>query len=157
MSSNPEHMREYMRKRRQERRIRLIAHMGGKCAVCGSIEGLEFNHKDRRTKAFGSMSGCWLDTSWEKVLAEAAKCELLCEEHHKEFTRGQYRRGEIKTWNSLLLGEMKHGTSRMYFAKCRCEPCRAARAAHRKGLCGYAEVWPRISLSGSSEAVATVC
>src|SRR5437667_9856329 len=46
----------YLRKRRRERKERLIALRGGKCEDCGygtSSAALEFHHRDARTKEFG--------------------------------------------------------------------------------------------------------
>jgi hypothetical protein len=44
-------------------------------ATTSASAALEFHHRDSRTKAFGlgNFSG-----SWERLAAEAAKCDLLC-------------------------------------------------------------------------------
>lgn len=73
----------YLRKRRRERKERLIALRGGKCEDCGygtSSAALEFHHRDARTKEFGigNMNGSWL-----RLLAEAEKCDLLCANCHR--------------------------------------------------------------------------
>ena len=79
----------YQRKRRLERKRRLVETRGGCCEDCGyhvSIAALEFHHRDPGTKGFtlGSFNG-----SWEKLLAEAAKCDLLCANCHRR--RHNYR------------------------------------------------------------------
>jgi hypothetical protein len=73
----------YQRKRRLERKRRLVAERGGRCEDCGydlSVAALEFHHRDAMTKEFtlGSFNG-----SWERLAAEAAKCDLLCANCHR--------------------------------------------------------------------------
>lgn len=63
-------------------RARLMALLGGKCAVCGTEDGLEFHHKDPATKAF-TIGAALRFTSVVRE-AEALKCELRCREHHLE-------------------------------------------------------------------------
>src|SRR5436189_289525 len=53
------------------------------CEDCGydvSVAALEFHHRDSKTKDFGvgDFSG-----SWERLVAEAAKCDLLCANCHR--------------------------------------------------------------------------
>jgi len=95
----------YLRKRRRERKERLIALRGGKCEDCGygtSSAALEFHHRDARTKEFGigNMNGSWL-----RLLAEAEKCDLLCANCHQGrvrvrhgFWRSQRRSARSSTW-----------------------------------------------------------
>lgn len=56
--------------------------LGGECIACGSTEDLEADHIDRNTKSFVVSQG------WERPAEifwlEVAKCQLLCEPHHKE-------------------------------------------------------------------------
>jgi hypothetical protein len=73
----------YQRKRRLERKRRLVEERGGRCEDCGyqlSVAALEFHHRDPTTKEFtlGSFNG-----SWERLVAEAAKCDLLCANCHR--------------------------------------------------------------------------
>lgn len=84
MSTN-EYMRDYMRASRARRRARLVEMLGGKCIECPATESLEFDHIDPRTKDFG-ISGNE-QYGWEKLVAEARKCVLRCEEHHWRKTR----------------------------------------------------------------------
>ena len=79
----------YQRKRRQERKRQLVEARGGCCEDCGyhvSIAALEFHHRDPGTKEFtlGNFNG-----SWDKLLAEAEKCDLLCANCHRR--RHNYR------------------------------------------------------------------
>jgi len=58
------------------------------CAECGYNrypEALDFDHLpgEDKTKAIALMWGC----SWEKVLAEIAKCEIVCSNCHRHRTK----------------------------------------------------------------------
>ncbi len=114
--------KRYFRDRYAAKRQLLIDKLGGKCAVCSSTRGLEFDHIDPATKSFG------ISESWALSLAcleeELKKCQLLCEDHHKEKTA---RNGEGAN------GAARHGTPHMYRKfKCRCDECRAAASAYKK-------------------------
>ena len=79
-----EQMREYMVQRRAKVRAELVMLLGGCCAWCGSVDDLDFDHKDPATKKFPIASG--LDKPKAILLAEVAKCQLLCRPHHLEKT-----------------------------------------------------------------------
>lgn len=103
----------YQLARYQQKKLMLIAHLGGKCVVCNSTERLQFHHRDPSQKSFTILDR-W-DCSWETLRPELEKCELRCEEHHKE------------------VHAPKHGTASMYKQKkCRCQPCVAANSAKAK-------------------------
>lgn len=78
---------EYQQKRGQARKLKLINMLGGQCSVCGynrNHAALAFHHRNPETKAFTlDMRSC-SNRSWEKVLAEAEKCELMCHNCHAE-------------------------------------------------------------------------
>ena len=63
----------------------LIEKMGGKCIECGCTETLEFDHIDPSTKSFNIASG--YTKPKETLLAEVAKCQLLCNKCHIEKTK----------------------------------------------------------------------
>ncbi len=129
----------YMRERRKSRREQLIELKGSKCHECGKLDSLEFNHRDREDKLF-TLSGKGLDGSWDKILIEVNKCDLLCTECHKQYTRKQHSAGEIVVWNSSKDRPYEHGTTRMYNEKkCRCLDCVYARKLNRAKLLGYSE------------------
>lgn len=71
---------------RRKRKLRAVAYMGGTCDACGR-EGpgsiFEFHHLDARTKDFG-LSESGIPHSWEKTVAELAKCVMLCANCHRE-------------------------------------------------------------------------
>jgi hypothetical protein len=73
----------YQRKRRRERKRRLVELRGGRCEDCGydaTVAALEFHHRDSLTKEFslGNFTG-----SWERLLREAGKCDLVCANCHR--------------------------------------------------------------------------
>lgn len=78
-------MRAYMAARRENIRTELLVILGGKCTWCESTEGIQFDHKDPRTKLFDIASG--LDRPRAQLLAEVQKCQLLCGPHHREKTQ----------------------------------------------------------------------
>lgn len=75
---------------RRDAKDRLVRTAGGQCVLCGytrCLGALQFHHKDRKTKLFGvAMKGHTM--SFEKLLAEARKCILLCANCHAEVERG---------------------------------------------------------------------
>lgn len=90
--------------------------LGAKCAQCGATEDLEFDHIDPDSKSFNISSRATLRR--ETVLAELAKCQLLCPACHED-----------KTFADR--GSRAHGTPAMYNTHgCRCTECRAYR--HRE-------------------------
>lgn len=86
---------EYMEKKikninNKERRIRkekLVEMLGGKCAKCGynkSIAALSFHHINPKDKLFDISHNGNLLHSWDEVVKEALKCNLLCLNCHAE-------------------------------------------------------------------------
>jgi transposase-like protein len=82
--------KERVAEKRRELKDRLVREAGGRCVLCGydrCLGALEFHHRDRKTKLFGiAMKG--RTKSFEKLLAEARKCALLCANCHAEVERG---------------------------------------------------------------------
>ena len=79
----------YNTKQGQDKRLRAIMELGGKCQACGFDRypcSLDLHHRDSRTKApnFRSIRG-W---SWERILAELQKCVLLCKNCHAALHAG---------------------------------------------------------------------
>jgi DNA-binding CsgD family transcriptional regulator len=75
---------------RRDAKDDLVRAAGGRCVLCGydkCFGALHFHHLDPRTKSFGlAMRGH--TKSFEKLLAEARKCLLLCANCHAEVERG---------------------------------------------------------------------
>src|SRR3954453_22432628 len=75
---------------RRRRKARLVDAAGGCCAVCGYdayAGALQFHHLDPATKEF-SVSQRGVTLSFERALAEARKCVLLCANCHAEVEGG---------------------------------------------------------------------
>ena len=72
---------EDQRRIRNERREYLKEYLGGKCVMCGTTEGLEFDHIDPSKKSYtiGSSITCF---SLEELILEVDKCQLLCRPCH---------------------------------------------------------------------------
>ncbi|MBI3521988.1 MAG: hypothetical protein HY071_02665 [Chloroflexi bacterium] len=81
---------------RRRRKLRAIEYMGGTCHGCGRA-GLpaifEFHHRDAAQKDFG-ISETGIPHKWETVVAELAKCVMLCANCHREVHAGARRIGE---------------------------------------------------------------
>lgn len=104
-----EYHRQYQNARYERRMAWAREELGGRCAVCGSDDYLEFDHIDPATKlhAITDMK-CHSEA---KFRAEVAKCQLLCKPHHVEKTRRE-QQTEV------------HGTAGMA-KRCKCAECRA--------------------------------
>lgn len=75
-------MREYMARRYEARRIRIIADLGGACVRCGSDDRLEIDHVDRHRKGF-DICRRLAGVAEPKLARELRKCQLLCRNCHE--------------------------------------------------------------------------
>ncbi|AJD82172.1 HNH endonuclease domain protein [Mycobacterium phage Cosmo] len=107
---NIEDKRARERQRRQLRIQRMMDYLGGRCAVCGTMESLEFDHIRPEAKSFVVTEH--FSMRWDKLVLELDKCQLLCSEHHKVKTQAQRHRVE-------------HGGGVAGRHNCPCELCRA--------------------------------
>jgi len=74
--------------RRKGLREKAVAHLGGKCLICGydkCVEGFDFHHVDPMGKDFTISNRM---TSWERIRPELSKCVLLCCRCHREVHAG---------------------------------------------------------------------
>ena len=108
MAGNPQYMREYMSRRYKDRRDRAIKLLGGQCVYCSTSENLQFHHIKPEEKLFDISRGwnCKESKFWEEV----HKCELRCEECHKDKHKVVHQ----------------HGTPHKYWQGCRCNLCTIA-------------------------------
>jgi hypothetical protein len=115
-------MRQYMADRRARRRRVLVVLLGGKCARCSSeADELDFDHVEPGSQLF-RISGRGLDKPWLILLAEVAKCQLLCPPCHRIKSR---ECGETGGGHNKIT---EHGTEAYCIReKCRCELCVTAR------------------------------
>lgn len=86
---------EAQQARATERKLKLLALKGGCCEVCGyarNSAALCFHHVDPSTKDFSLDSRKLSNSTYESLLVELEKCQLLChnchmEIHHPHFTK----------------------------------------------------------------------
>ena len=75
---------------RKNLKPKLVKHFGGQCELCGYDKcerALGFHHVFPETKEFGlSMGG--QTRGWDRALAEARKCILVCSNYHAEVEEG---------------------------------------------------------------------
>lgn len=74
-----------VKRRRHKIKQKLVDLLGGKCVKCGynkCLRALSFHHRDRSTKKFGL--GLVKIISWDKLVEEVEKCDLLCANCHME-------------------------------------------------------------------------
>lgn len=116
-----EYMREYMRLRYHRVRSAALILLGSKCVRCDSRDSLQFDHVDPSTKKFtlGRNMG---SVSTPKLVAELAKCQLLCEPCHR-----------LKSISDLGKTPARgtHGTLSAY-RYCRCDKCKRAKSEHNR-------------------------
>lgn len=80
-----EYMREWTRKRRQETRQKIVEIKAASgCMRCGMKHPacLQFHHRNPEEKVFGINRFITKIRSFEKILAEIAKCDILCANCH---------------------------------------------------------------------------
>lgn len=68
-----------------KRKRKLVDLKGGKCSVCGynkNLAALSFHHEEN--KDFGLDARAFTNTSWKKLLIEADKCIIVCQNCHME-------------------------------------------------------------------------
>ena len=107
------YMREYHLKRYHRLRNLAILQLGGKCQSCGSVERLQLDHIDPKTKKFEV--SVFLSVKLSDFEEELKKCQILCNRCHYLKTtleQGKFLRGT-------------HGTLTTYsHGKCRCQECK---------------------------------
>lgn len=104
--NDPERHAAYNKKRSENKtggksyhttRQKILQELGGKCVVCGTTENLEINHRDLKDTAERRESGnkkrCGV--SLTEVRNNSVDVELLCKEHHAEWSNAQRRAAVI--------------------------------------------------------------
>jgi hypothetical protein len=106
-----------------ERKAKAIDLLGGKCVKCGGIERLEFDHINNDRASYNRCLARILPfNSWENILEELGKCQLLCRichQHKSLLERGYDVSG-------------RHGLASTYKNGCRCSECRAVVALYSR-------------------------
>lgn len=73
--------------RGRERKLHLIRLLGGACKRCGYMRNhaaMAFHHRSPESKSFQLDLRHLSNRTWQRVLDEVAKCELLCSNCHLE-------------------------------------------------------------------------
>lgn len=73
------------KKYKQDRSMRVLDYLCTKsCMDCGTddFKVLEFDHRDPKKKEI-SIARARLDWSWQKILKEIAKCDVVCANCHR--------------------------------------------------------------------------
>lgn len=104
---------QYRKTYLNKRDLRAKEYLGGLCNVCGIDYNLEFDHVDPNSKQIDISTAIhryyW---SWDRLIVELDKCQLLCEEHHIEKSKNEKRKG------------VSHGKYHAaYHLKCDCDLC----------------------------------
>lgn len=91
MGYTGEQKRAYQRQWLANRRLQGLALLGNRCYSCGCTQDLEFDHIDPATKdpkiKGDTRQGFPWSWSWNRIEIELSKCQLLCEDCHKQKTR----------------------------------------------------------------------
>ncbi len=128
---------KYMRENHLARYYKLKAWvldlMGGKCVKCGSVDKLEIDHVDRKTKSF-SVS-LLLTFPRAQVLEEIKKCQLLCQPCHQ--IKSILEQGKKPARGT-------HGTVSAY-RYCRCQLCGNAK---KRYSIEYYKTRKRVTING---------
>ena len=78
---------EAQQRRGRKRKLELIKLKGNECERCGynlNYAALEFHHKTPVEKSFQLDLRSLSNRSWEVILVEVEKCQLLCSNCHAE-------------------------------------------------------------------------
>jgi len=70
--------------------LRAVRYLGGECGGCGRSGPaalFDFHHWDAAEKEFG-VSDDGIPRRWERIVAELAKCVMLCANCHREVHAG---------------------------------------------------------------------
>lgn len=127
------YMREYHIKRYYRIRNESIESLGGKCNRCGSIEKLQLDHIDPKTKLFEVST--FLSIPLKDFKEELKKCQVLCWECHKI-------KSILEQGKKIAKGT--HGTLSSY-RYCKCKLCKDAKSKWQKK---YLETHKRIYING---------
>jgi 5-methylcytosine-specific restriction endonuclease McrA len=119
--------KEYFRKYYHKKKAKYISLLGGKCVVCSTTEGLEFDHvkPDEKEITIGKL----MNYSEERILKELRKCQLLCKECHLAKSKNE---GSLNK-EPHNKGKWNHGTTTSYMDKrCRCLECKNFYSTYKK-------------------------
>lgn len=135
---SPERRNAYNRSAVARNKLLVKQHLeANPCVDCGEsrLPTLQFDHRDPSEKYETISRLRQRPTSVETLLAEIAKCDVVCANCHSMRTSEQYG------WYDGIddpdpyepsFPEREHGTLRMYKYGCKCTPCREANTAYHR-------------------------
>lgn len=136
--ANRERLRYQEHVRREEWRDKLVAYKGGACVDCGEADRrvLQFDHRSDKV----ANVSWFLNRNWEKALAEADKCDLVCANCHaiRTFERRPKPVAAPSQWlrwskESCPQGHARTEANTYRWRKKRyCRACRTEAAASRR-------------------------
>jgi L-lysine 2,3-aminomutase len=97
------------RLRRAEFRRRLRELKSVPCKDCGNefpTHSMEFDHRDPSSK-IKEMSAMVLNSSWERILVEVAKCDIVCVMCHRDRTLARRPLSIVPVWKQKKLDFIK--------------------------------------------------
>lgn len=103
-------------------RQKALEFLGGKCVNCGSTEKLEFDHINDDRVGVDQCVSRLFSYSWERILVELKRCQLLCKPCHNKKTI------KDKGWGGMVHGILSTYTNK----KCRCDRCRESNALYMR-------------------------
>ncbi len=90
------YIKNYLKRRYDERRSLAIQILGGRCVKCGATDDLQFDHIVHEQKSF-DIADRLAQYTWKRILEELKKCQLLCSKcHNKKSGIEQSRRLRAK-------------------------------------------------------------
>lgn len=116
-----DYLKAYQQKRIAEGRAYAVGKLGGKCAVCGATENLQFDHIEPLGSRDAYRVTQMFTFSRAKLDAELEGCQLLCVPCHKHKTIRVDR----------VHADQRHGTLSSY-RYCKCDECRRAKSEHNR-------------------------
>lgn len=144
-------IRDGLRRVRAKKRARMDEFKRKPCADCGGTFHpfvMDFDHRDDSAKTFNVSAAIPLGLPWDRVVAEIAKCDVVCANCHRmrtlrriEKTRAEIppspidptrcKRGHVRTAENTRIKTRKSGAKAR---ECReCERARFAEKAAREG------------------------
>jgi|688.fasta_scaffold475553_1 5-methylcytosine-specific restriction endonuclease McrA len=120
---NPEDIRTYQLKRYYRRKQDAIVYLGEKCAVCGSIQNLQFDHINPAEKSY-TITKKITSSNWNDLCKELDKCQLLCISCHQQKTNTFLKKHASLNKKTKKLHGSYYG---VYTLKCDCDLCSSYR------------------------------
>lgn len=103
--------REAVRRANRKKREKFNQLKTGPCADCGGTFHpyvMDFDHREGTEKCFAISLAANMNIAWDRVLAEVAKCDLICANCHR-----------MRTWNQIEARRLATPPSPIDATRCR--------------------------------------